>query len=427
MASSKNVRFVMRAKDETSAAFRSVNKRLTRLNNNIRNGAAAVAGFFAFRGATRAIDALIDKFDEINKRARGLQLDPAFLRQLEGAADVIGISSGELTKLVIALRETSGGLVDSVGVRALEQLGINLQEFNKLSAENQVLILADQLKAVENATDRTAASVAILGKRLGLAALKLSDVGAEAFADELENQKRFGSESIKEAGAWAETFNDVTGNAWRSFENNAIRAFGNVLKGMFDTTDELLRIGNNWAEAIADVDLFSSPFSIIKQTIVGTFIKAKEESVVEIEKIGDATNKLLADLRKTPDLISAITLGDKGRKASEEVFKAAEANAKALVKEYNRILDLAKAIREASQQDFDTVLRGIDILLARLERARGTVGGVNRSQTDVTSRPVSEQQRRLEGVKAHAAQLEANRILKEMLAVTSRNQVARFF
>lgn len=264
MAARKNVRFRMLAEDDTGPGLRSVSRRMKRLGTTAKVALgnfisqAAIGGIRALRSG---VTGLLDEFDKLAKRARQLQINPTFLRDLSGASNILGFSVDQLTKVVVKLREAAGGLTDdSVGGKALETLGINLKEFAKLDAGDQISAVVKGLAEIDNATARTAAATAIAGQRLGGVLLQLAETGNDVFDQILARQREFGSEAIKTFGPWAEEANDAFSRILFASENAWAKSTSALLAFIFESEAGLKGFSIRWAKALAKDGLILGPW-----------------------------------------------------------------------------------------------------------------------------------------------------------------------
>lgn len=200
----------------------------------------------------RALQAALDSLDEVSKRARRLQIDPTFLRELEGASELLGIEAGKLEKVIVRIREAAGGLGEKQGTDALEKLGITIEDLADLDAEEQLQAVVSGLENVENATERTAAAVAIAGNRLGQALLDLAATGSDEFRTLIEEQRKFGSDAIEVAGPWAEEWNDAASRVGTALENAFARGTAAAAETVLGTPEQLRRSSRALASEVGE-------------------------------------------------------------------------------------------------------------------------------------------------------------------------------
>lgn len=179
---------------------------------HVRRVGALVAGAAALATAStvaivRANAALID---ELGKTADALDISTESLQALYLLGELSGVSTEKLTTNLGRMMRRLGQVARNGGpaARALEDIGINIEDIINLSADQQLEVLARALADVENATIRASVANDLFG-RDGLRMLKLLDELASQGLDPLRGKlDRLGFSLDREATRAVENMND---------------------------------------------------------------------------------------------------------------------------------------------------------------------------------------------------------------------------
>lgn len=186
------------AKDKTGNAFRSLNARLEKTRKVAKSvvgvvakvGAAAVALGAGFVVATKKA---LEFADSIAKTADKVGLSTDALQKYRYAADLAGVSNGELDKAFDKLNKSIGETInDGTGAAfdAFEQLGLSsdLMSGKLRGTEPVFLAVSDAISKVKDQSQRAALLADLFGRSgTKLAVLmKNGSVDINAAADELE-------------------------------------------------------------------------------------------------------------------------------------------------------------------------------------------------------------------------------------------------
>ena len=187
------------AKDKTGNAFRSLNARLEKTRKVAKSvvgavlkvGAAAVALGAGFVVATKKA---LEFADGIAKTADKVGISTDALQKYRYAADLAGVSNGELDKAFDKLNKSIGETIsDGTGAAfdAFTQLGLqaDLASGKLRGTEPVFLAVADAISKVKDQSQRAALLADLFGRSgTKLAVLmKNGSVGIKAAADELKN------------------------------------------------------------------------------------------------------------------------------------------------------------------------------------------------------------------------------------------------
>jgi len=169
-------------------------------------GVGAVGAFIkllhTINETTDAVSALVDQASKFDTTVSQLQ-------KLNFAAELVGVSAGDVDAAVTKLNKALAASQDdgSKAAKAFQDLGISAKSFASLSLEKQMLTLSTAFKQVGDNTTRNKLAFEIFGKS-GLVALQLLKSGvSDAFT---EFDKLGGSLSDKQAGAIDDYGDSVT-------------------------------------------------------------------------------------------------------------------------------------------------------------------------------------------------------------------------
>lgn len=128
--------------------------------------AGMAAGAVGLGAAVWSLQGRIGTLAGVADKAAQTGLSGAFLQQLEFAADQSGVSAETLTggvkKLTIMIGKASEGSKEAADT--LKQFGLNAEELQSLSPEQQFLKIADKISQIPTAAGRASAAVKIFGK-----------------------------------------------------------------------------------------------------------------------------------------------------------------------------------------------------------------------------------------------------------------------
>lgn len=165
------------------ATFGKVAKGVGSAATAIVGGAAAIGG--SVLGIAQSQAAAADEIDKLSERT-GINREE--LQRWMHAADQSGVSSSSFTASVKKMSET---LVSAKGgsegaLKSFEKLGINLEDFDGLSVEEQFSAVVDVLAEMEDGADRNALGAEIFGKAY-TDMLPMLNAGKDGIAD-LKNE-----------------------------------------------------------------------------------------------------------------------------------------------------------------------------------------------------------------------------------------------
>lgn len=240
----REVRTDITAKDKTKRAFASVQRSMKSLKRAALGISAAVAAVGV--GLVAAAKKAVNFADEIAKTADKVGFSTNALQELRIAADLAGISQGELDSGLGALSKRMGELRQETGAlktfldKSDPALKTLLQQTT--SNEEAFRLIIGTLDGMTNAQDKAALAAAALGRQLGVAASKLSLQEIDAGIARARQMGLVIEESLLRN---AESIKDEFTLAARAFEVTFIREILKALEGidMKQVAQDLIQIG----------------------------------------------------------------------------------------------------------------------------------------------------------------------------------------
>ena len=234
--------FVLTARDDTQAAFRSVQTGLgalkTKADSFVSSSAAGLAGGLLTGilgvGFTATVKNTIDELDKISKAAQQVGLTTEAFSALTYAGGLSGVEfeamGTSLGKLSVKMQEAASGSKESAEI--FKDLGINVKTSSgELKTSDQVFAeIADRFANMKDGAGKTALAIDIFGKS-GAKLVPLLNNGASGLKDMADEAARLGGIIDSKLARQAENFNDnidrlstVSGAAGRSIANDMLPA-----------------------------------------------------------------------------------------------------------------------------------------------------------------------------------------------------------
>jgi hypothetical protein len=150
-----------------SGGLANIGASVAGLVNPFTVGLAAVAAFGA--GASAVASGLLDLEDRVEKlgnTADKLGVSFEFIQLLEEAGNRSGVSIESVSSAFGKLQKTLAGADEEsrAATEALGRLGVSFSDLEKLSPEEQIRLVGEQLQGIEDPAKRTAAAMQIFGK-----------------------------------------------------------------------------------------------------------------------------------------------------------------------------------------------------------------------------------------------------------------------
>ena len=137
--------------------------------NGVANAAgAALAGItVAAAGVGVAFKSLVDRTGDLADLGKALGISAQQLGALQKSAQLAGIGAGELNQALFRLQGNLGdALVKGTGPAnaAIERLGLNLNAVARSPADQQITLITEALRKVQDPAERSALAIDLLGK-----------------------------------------------------------------------------------------------------------------------------------------------------------------------------------------------------------------------------------------------------------------------
>jgi hypothetical protein len=177
--------------------------------SSAKMGAAAVAAGAAMTAALYARQSKV--IDSLAKTADALNVTTESLQALNHLAELNGVSAEGMAKGLRRMEVNLGMAARSGGTaaRALEDLGVNLDDIIKLSPDEQLQRLSDAISGVENQTIKASIATDIFG-RDGVAMLKvLNQIEKDGIAPTVKKLEEYGVAITRIDAAQVEAANDA--------------------------------------------------------------------------------------------------------------------------------------------------------------------------------------------------------------------------
>lgn len=231
--------FVLSARDDTKAAFASVEGGLRNLDKALGVFGVSLAAIAA--GAVAMVKQQTDLADETSKTAARLGTTTEALSAMRYAADLAGVSNESLTN---SLRLMSRNLSDAAqgtgsAVQAVRELGLSARDLAGLAPEQAVQKIADAMLLVPTASDRVRIAMDVFG-RSGADMINVMAGGSAGIRDAMQEAERFGVVISTSTGQAAERFNDNVSRLKANFTGLANSLTAEVLPALVRLTDRLL-------------------------------------------------------------------------------------------------------------------------------------------------------------------------------------------
>lgn len=232
---------IISARDETKAAFQSVQRGLSGLNKHLGGLLGPLTALTAGGGFALLIKQNIDLADSTGKAAARIGETAEALSEMRYAAKLADIGTEELDKnlgrMVVNVSRAASGSGEAN--KALQMLGISAADLAQKTPSEQLRILADRLSGVANSTHkaRIAADLFSEGGRKMLNLLEGGSAGLNAAAAEARS---FGAIITTESTVAAEQFNDNLTRLQVAGGRVGITLANAVLPTLVDMTNQFL-------------------------------------------------------------------------------------------------------------------------------------------------------------------------------------------
>lgn len=290
--------YILKATDDTAAAFNSVNKRVDETSRNMANiGEAMAKAASVMATATAAVVAGMayitkqtsDAVDAQAELATALRTSYNSLTNLGLIGKVVGVDVSTMNTSVMKLNDSiadlaRGGTGDAA--KKLRELGLTAEQLSALDADQRIATIAERIKDVVPAAQQAAFAVDILGRTAGQALLQIDSA---MVADAATQAERFGValsdmevQKIAQVADSMDTINLAMGGIGNSVALSMAPIFAETARQITGAADAMEGFRNvgigvrsvlvNIVALVADVaDVISLPFRAAGYTIETVF------------------------------------------------------------------------------------------------------------------------------------------------------------
>ena len=193
-------------------------KSLGALSSKAKGLVGIFAGGLLARGAEGTFSDLANELDRLGKTADRLAIDPNTLSAFEFAAERSGVSVERVTASIATLQKRTGEAAQGIGRAkiAFDTLGIAVDDFIKLDAEEQLYLLADGISTLANEEDRAAVAAQLFSKA-NTEMLNVIGNGSAAVRELVEQGKAYRNITKEQTDA-AAAYNDALSNLGRQVD-----------------------------------------------------------------------------------------------------------------------------------------------------------------------------------------------------------------
>lgn len=172
----RRVRYDINGRDNTSRALRSVQQGFTALARAATVGTAAAATAIALmtRRGLENVDALAKQADMIGMSTESLR---GFQLQAERSGITTEAFNKNIERMTVTLAQAADGI--GTGTRALDKLGIKVEDIANLGADDQMFMLAGAMENVSTQAEKLSIAYDLFGQR-GVRMVKILEQGEEA-------------------------------------------------------------------------------------------------------------------------------------------------------------------------------------------------------------------------------------------------------
>lgn len=299
-----------------STAFKAVHLAIT--NYIIAPLAGAVNGFMALG-------------DQISKTSQKIGIGTETLGGLKFAAEQCGANFQILTEGIKAFQNQLGAaqMGDTGAISKLGKVGLNANDFAGLSNEDQLMKLADHIKAIGDKSEQTRVSMELFGKA-GFKLLPFFQEGSEGIRKLIDEGKDIGAvlgeDSIQSAVELTDAMNRMktsAANVSNVFIASLAPAITSVLDGITSLAKGTSRFVKNNAVLITGIGASVAAFAALRAMVLGatTVIPALVAGFNALKVAMLSNPYLLAGAAIIGGIVAAWAMWNKAIKETEQRLK----------------------------------------------------------------------------------------------------------
>lgn len=337
---------------------------LATLGGALRSSFAVLGGGAGGFAATGGISRIADELDRLGKTAGRLDIDPGTLSALEFAADRSGVSVGKMSASIETLQKRTGEALQGIGRAkiAFDRLGISAEDFAKLGADEQLVVIANALQSVTSEEERAAIASQLFSKA-NVDLLNVLNQGGPALEGLVQQGRDYLNVTTKQTKAAAD-FNDALSNLSRQTDGIKFQfatpiiselseffdniGFGDKVKGL---TTELLLLENRLKKPLVfnrsgvedRVNQIRLELSAIRERTKAAEDSAKKEATSRRESVDQQTK---ADSDHKESIRSVTSVLQERAKAQKDILSKESAELRAARSEQAQIENEFKSLAE---------------------------------------------------------------------------------
>lgn len=299
-----------------STAFKAVHLAIT--NYIIAPLAGAVNGFMALG-------------DQISKTSQKIGIGTETLGGLKFAAEQCGANFQILTEGIKAFQNQLGAaqMGDTGAISKLGKVGLNANDFAGLSNEDQLMKLADHIKAIGDKSEQTRVAMELFGKA-GFKLLPFFQEGSEGIRKLIDEGKDIGAvlgeDSIQSAVELTDAMNRMktsAANVSNVFIASLAPAITSVLDGITSLAKGTSRFVKNSAVLITGIGASVAAFAALRAMVLGatTVIPALVAGFNALKVAMLSNPYLLAGAAIIGGIVAAWAMWNKAIKETEQRLK----------------------------------------------------------------------------------------------------------
>lgn len=246
----------------------------TNFGRSLQAGLAGVLSVAAFRSLSRSVEKVISDFDEIAKTADSIGVTTDALQELRVAADLAGVTSGELDaglrRFSRAAAEASQGVAEYKD--AFDRLGVSVTDTQgRLKPIDQLVSeVADGFTSLDNATLKAATAQEIFG-RGGVRLVNLLNEGSSGIENMRNQARELGIVIEEDLLRESERLNDELALLNRVIDAELSRALVNLAPLIVRITELLAALATAAGRAfqglqeLASLQIGATPLELLQQ------------------------------------------------------------------------------------------------------------------------------------------------------------------
>lgn len=209
-------------------------------------GAARVGGLAALGIGAGAVAAASQIRAEMDRAAKSANLTVREFGRLKHAAELSGTSVEAVEKATSVLgKNLSKGKLDEGFAGGLRALGVAAKDLAGLSPEEQLAVLADALKGVQDEGQRTQIAIRLFGDELGAKMVPMLENGGSALRAAGDEAEALGLVFSADAAAAAERLGDAQDKLAKAIHGTLTEAFAGLVPMLAETAERMVE----WAKA----------------------------------------------------------------------------------------------------------------------------------------------------------------------------------